>query len=172
MQQTVSPVCSEQVKQFKELSRLTRLAVKPYLNMSNQSQFILKISPDLKQIAGLPEILPSLLAQYDMVDLKVSAGDRKAFQQFLKQLDTLNVRQKQRLMISFDLPRSDQASAWRNVQQDLFAIQRIGIQKFGVDGYEFANAEKVQGYLYNPLSGNSSPTMYRPFTGSTVQGQK
>ncbi|MEY2339307.1 hypothetical protein AB0879_013665, partial [Acinetobacter baumannii] len=56
--------------------------------------------------------------------------------------------------------------------QGLFNIQRIGIQKFGVDGYTNENSKNVHEYLYNPISLNSSSIMYQPFAGLATEGKK
>ncbi|EYT26688.1 biofilm PGA synthesis lipoPgaB domain protein [Acinetobacter sp. 1564232] len=74
-------------------------------------------------------------------------------------------------MLTLVLPENSQKNAWEEVQQGLFSIQRVGIQKFGIDGYDFEKSKDVHQYLYNPLSLNASPVMYQPFAG-LVEGKK
>ena len=44
--------------------------MKPYLNMSNQVQFSLLLTPDFEHIENLPTLLKTLLSQHDLVNLK------------------------------------------------------------------------------------------------------
>ncbi|KQD37154.1 hypothetical protein APD11_07395 [Acinetobacter baumannii] len=67
---------------------------------------------------------------------------------------------------------NSQQNVWQEVKQGLFNIQRIGIQKFGVDGYTNENSKNVHEYLYNPISLNSSSIMYQPFAGLATEGKK
>lgn len=85
-------------------------------------------------------------------------------------LNTLDQNDKQRIMLTLVLPENSQKNAWEDVQQGLFSIQRVGIQKFGIDGYDFEKSKDVHQYLYNPLSLNASPVMYQPFAG-LVEGK-
>ena len=165
--------CIEQVKQLSQLSQLTQKAAKPYLNMSNQAQFSLLLTPDLEHIEQLPALLKSLLTQNDLVNLKFNlVGKQKQFKQALELLNTLDAKYKQRIMLTLTLPENDQKNAWQEVKQGLFEIQRIGIQKFGVDGYNTKNSKSVHEYLYNPMSLNSSSVMYQPFAGLANEGKK
>ena len=50
-------VCANQLKQLTYVSQLTQKAVKPYLNMSNQAQFSLLLTPDFEHIENLPTLL-------------------------------------------------------------------------------------------------------------------
>ncbi len=164
--------CIEQSKQLEQLSQLTKKAVKLYLNMSNQAQFSLLLTPDLDHIENLPELIKTLLLQHDLVNLKFDViGKKKQFNQLLTLLNTLNENDKQRIMLTLVLPENSQKTAWEEVQQGLFSIQRIGIQKFGIDGYDFEKSKDVHQYLYNPISLNASPVMYQPFAG-LVEGKK
>lgn len=165
--------CVDQSEQLKQLSQLTKKAVKPYLNMSNQGQFILLLTPDLDHIENLSELLSTLLSENDLVNLKFDiVGKKKQFDQVLALLNTLDEKYKQRIMLTLVLPENSQKTAWKEVQQALFSIQRIGIQKFGIDGYSFEKSGDVHQYLYNPVSLNSSPVMYQPFAGLAVEGKK
>ena len=165
--------CVDQSEQLKQLSQLTKKAVKPYLNMSNQGQFILLLTPDLDHIENLPELLSTLLSENDLVNLKFDiVGKKKQFDQVLALLNTLDEKYKQRIMLTLVLPENSQKTAWKEVQQALFSIQRTGIQKFGIDGYSFEKSGDVHQYLYNPVSLNSSPVMYQPFAGLAVEGKK
>lgn len=169
---TVQESCIEQSKQLEQLSQLTKKAVKPYLNMSNQAQFSLLLTPDLDHIENLPELIKTLLMQHDLVNLKFDViGKKKQFNQLLTLLNTLDQNDKQRIMLTLVLPENSQKNAWEDVQQGLFSIQRVGIQKFGIDGYDFEKSKDVHQYLYNPLSLNASPVMYQPFAG-LVEGKK
>ncbi|OCZ04954.1 poly-beta-1,6-N-acetyl-D-glucosamine N-deacetylase PgaB [Acinetobacter pittii] len=169
---TVQESCIEQSKQLEQLSQLTKKAVKPYLNMSNQAQFSLLLTPDLDHVENLPELIKTLLMQHDLVNLKFDViGKKKQFNQLLKLLNTLDENDKQRIMLTLVLPENSQKNAWEEVQQGLFSIQRVGIQKFGIDGYDFEKSKDVHQYLYNPLSLNASPVMYQPFAG-LVEGKK
>ncbi len=164
--------CIEQSKQLEQLSELTKEAVKPYLNMSNQAQFSLLLTPDLDHVENLPELIKTLLMQHDLVNLKFDViGKKKQFNQLLTLLNTLDENDKQRIMLTLVLPENSQKNAWEEVRQGLFSIQRIGIQKFGIDGYDFEKSKDVHQYLYNPLSLNASPVMYQPFAG-LVEGKK
>ncbi len=58
------------------------------------------------------------------------------------------------------------------MKQGHFNIHRIGMQKFGIDGYTNENSKNVHEYLYNPISLNSSSVMYHPFAGITTEGKK
>ncbi|EYT26847.1 poly-beta-1,6-N-acetyl-D-glucosamine N-deacetylase PgaB [Acinetobacter sp. 1564232] len=69
--------CIEQSKQLEQLSELTKEAVKPYLNMSNQAQFSLLLTPDLDHIENLPELIKTLLMQHDLVNLKFDVIGKK-----------------------------------------------------------------------------------------------
>jgi len=165
--------CVDQSEQLKQLSQLTKKAVKPYLNMSNQGQFILLLTPDLDHVENLPELLTTLLSEHDLVNLKFDiVGKKKQFDQVLALLNTLDEKYKQRIMLTLVLPENSQKTAWKEVQQALFSIQRAGIQKFGIDGYSFEKSGDVHQYLYNPVSLNSSPVMYQPFAGLAVEGKK
>lgn len=165
--------CVDQSEQLKQLSQLTKKAVKPYLNMSNQGQFILLLTPDLDHVENLPELLTTLLSEHDLVNLKFDiVGKKKQFDQVLALLNTLDEKYKQRIMLTLVLPENSQKTAWKEVQQALFSIQRAGIQKFGIDGYSFEKSGDVHQYLYNPVSLNSSPVMYQPFVGLAVEGKK
>lgn len=165
--------CVDQSEQLKQLSQLTKKAVKPYLNMSNQGQFILLLTPDLDHVENLPELLTTLLSEHDLVNLKFDiVGKKKQFDQVLALLSTLDEKYKQRIMLTLVLPENSQKTAWKEVQQALFSIQRAGIQKFGIDGYSFEKSGDVHQYLYNPVSLNSSPVMYQPFAGLAVEGKK
>ena len=169
---TVQESCIEQSKQLEQLSQLTKKAVKPYLNMSNQAQFSLLLTPDLDHVENLPELIKTLLMQHDLVNLKFDViGKKKQFNQLLTLLNTLDENDKQRIMLTLVLPENSQKNAWEEVQQGLFSIQRVGIQKFGIDGYDFEKSKDVHQYLYNPLSLNASPVMYQPFAG-LVEGKK
>lgn len=169
---TVQESCIEQSKQLEQLSQLTKKAVKPYLNMSNQAQFSLLLTPDLDHIENLPELIKTLLMQHDLVNLKFDViGKKKQFNQLLTFLNTLDQNDKQRIMLTLVLPENSKKNAWEEVQQGLFSIQRVGIQKFGIDGYDFEKSKDVHQYLYNPLSLNASPVMYQPFAG-LVEGKK
>lgn len=169
---TVQESCIEQSKQLEQLSQLTKKAVKPYLNMSNQAQFSLLLTPDLDHVENLPELIKTLLMQHDLVNLKFDViGKKKQFNQLLTLLNTLDQNDKQRIMLTLVLPENSQKNAWEDVQQGLFSIQRVGIQKFGIDGYDFEKSKDVHQYLYNPLSLNASPVMYQPFAG-LVEGKK
>ncbi|UGQ27536.1 poly-beta-1,6-N-acetyl-D-glucosamine N-deacetylase PgaB [Acinetobacter calcoaceticus] len=164
--------CIEQSKHLAQLSQLTKKAVKPYLNMSNQGQFILLLTPDLDHAENLPALLKTLLSQHDLVNLKFDMiGKKKQFNQVLALLNTLNEKDKQRIMLTLVLPENASKTNWEEVQQALFSIQRTGIQKFGIDGYSFEKSKDVHQYLYNPLSLNYSPVMYQPFAG-LVEGKK
>ncbi len=164
--------CIEQSKYLAQLSQLTKKAVKPYLNMSNQGQFILLLTPDLDHVENLPELLKTLLLQHDLINLKFDMiGKKKQFNQLLALLNTLNEKDKQRIMMTLVLPENASKTSWEEVQQGLFSIQRTGIQKFGIDGYSFEKSKDVHQYLYNPLSLNYSPVMYQPFAG-LVEGKK
>ena len=99
-------------------------------------------------------------------------GKQKQFKQALELLNTLDAKYKQRIMLTLTLPENDQKNAWQEVKQGLFDIQRIGIQKFGVDGYSPKNSKSVHEYLYNPMSLNSSSVMYQPFAGLANEGKK
>jgi len=165
--------CVEQVKQLAQVSQLTQSAVKPYLNMSNQAQFSLLLTPDLEHVENLPVLLKSLLTQHDLVNLKFNiVGKQKQFKQALELLNTLDKKYKQRIMLTLALPENNQQNAWPEVKHGMFDIQRIGIQKFGVDGYNTENAKNVHKYLYNPLSLNSSSVMFQPFAGLATEGKK
>lgn len=165
--------CVDQSEQLKQLSQLTKKAVKPYLNMSNQGQFILLLTPDLDHVENLPELLTTLLSDHDLVNLKFDiVGKKKQFDQVLALLNTLDEKYKQRIMLTLVLPENSQKTTWKEVQQALFSIQRTGIQKFGIDGYSFEKSGDVHQYLYNPVSLNSSPVMYQPFAGLVVEGKK
>ncbi|MDO7435979.1 poly-beta-1,6-N-acetyl-D-glucosamine N-deacetylase PgaB [Acinetobacter nosocomialis] len=165
--------CVEQVKQLSQLSQLTQKAARPYLNMSNQAQFSLLLTPDLEHIDQLPALLKSLLTQHDLVNLKFNVvGKQKQFKHVLELLNTLDAKYKQRIMLTLTLPENDQKNAWQEVKQSLFDIQRTGIQKFGVEGYTFENSKNVHEYLYNPMSLNSSSVMYQPFAGLATEGKK
>ncbi|WP_284085779.1 poly-beta-1,6-N-acetyl-D-glucosamine N-deacetylase PgaB [Acinetobacter pittii] len=169
---TVQESCIGQSKQLEQLSQLTKKAVKPYLNMSNQAQFSLLLTPDLDHVENLPELIKTLLMQHDLVNLKFDViGKKKQFNQLLTLLNTLDENDKQRIMLTLVLPENSQKNAWEEVQQGLFSIQRVGIQKFGIDGYDFEKSKDVHQYLYNPLSLNASPVMYQPFAG-LVEGKK
>ncbi|MDX8273945.1 poly-beta-1,6-N-acetyl-D-glucosamine N-deacetylase PgaB [Acinetobacter pittii] len=169
---TVQESCIEQSKQLEQLSQLTKKAVKTYLNMSNQAQFSLLLTPDLDHVENLPELIKTLLMQHDLVNLKFDViGKKKQFNQLLTLLNTLDKNDKQRIMLTLVLPENSQKNAWEEVQQGLFYIQRVGIQKFGIDGYDFEKSKDVHQYLYNPLSLNASPVMYQPFAG-LVEGKK
>ncbi|MFP5083258.1 poly-beta-1,6-N-acetyl-D-glucosamine N-deacetylase PgaB [Acinetobacter pittii] len=169
---TVQESCIEKSKQLEQLSQLTKKAVKPYLNMSNQAQFSLLLTPDLDHVENLPELIKTLLMQHDLVNLKFDViGKKKQFNQLLTLLNTLDKNDKQRIMLTLVLPENSQKNAWEEVQQGLFYIQRVGIQKFGIDGYDFEKSKDVHQYLYNPLSLNASPVMYQPFAG-LVEGKK
>ncbi|QRQ12781.1 poly-beta-1,6-N-acetyl-D-glucosamine N-deacetylase PgaB [Acinetobacter pittii] len=169
---TVQESCIEQSKQLEQLSQLTKKAVKPYLNMSNQAQFSLLLTPDLDHIENLPELIKTLLMQHGLVNLKFDViGKKKQFNQLITLLNTLDQNDKQRIMLTLVLPENSQKNAWEEVQQGLFYIQRVGIQKFGIDGYDFKKSKDVHKYLYNPLSLNASPVMYQPFAG-LVEGKK
>ena len=74
-------------------------------------------------------------------------------------------------MLTLSLPENSQQNAWQEVKQGLFNIQRIGIQKFGVDGYTNENSINVYEYLYNSISLNSSSVMYQPFAGLATEGK-
>ena len=164
--------CIEQSKQLAQLSQMTKKAVKPYLNMSNQAQFSLLLKPDLNHIENLPELIKTLLLQNDLVNLKFDViGKKKQFNELLMLLNTLDENDKQRIMLTLELPENSQKTAWEEVRQGLFSIQRIGIQKFGIDGYDFAKSKDVHQYLYNPISLNASPVMYQPFA-ELVEGKK
>lgn len=69
--------CIEQSKQLEQLSELTKEAVKPYLNMSNQAQFSLLLTPDLDHVENLPELIKTLLMQHDLVNLKFDVIGKK-----------------------------------------------------------------------------------------------
>lgn len=169
---TVQESCIEQSKQLEQLSQLTKKAVKTYLNMSNQAQFSLLLTPDLDHVENLPELIKTLLMQHVLVNLKFDViGKKKQFNQLLTLLNTLDKNDKQRIMLTLVLPENSQKNAWEEVQQGLFYIQRVGIQKFGIDGYDFEKSKDVHQYLYNPLSLNASPVMYQPFAG-LVEGKK
>ncbi|MHC6185774.1 poly-beta-1,6-N-acetyl-D-glucosamine N-deacetylase PgaB [Acinetobacter sp. X9] len=169
---TVQESCIGQSKQLEQLSQLTKKAVKPYLNMSNQAQFSLLLTPDLDHVENLPELIKTLLMQHDLVNLKFDViGKKKQFNQLLTLLNTLDENDKQRIMLTLVLPENSQKNAWEEVQQGLFSIQRVGIQKFGIDGYDFEKSKDVHQYLYNPLSLNASPVMYQSFAG-LVEGKK
>jgi len=121
----------------------------------------------------LPALLKSLLTQHDLVNLKFNVvGKQKQFKHVLELLNTLDAKYKQRIMLTLTLPENDQRNAWQEVKQGLFDIQRIGIQKFGVEGYSFENSKNVHEYLYNPMSLNSSSVMYQPFAGLATEGKK
>ncbi|HAV5546816.1 TPA: poly-beta-1,6-N-acetyl-D-glucosamine N-deacetylase PgaB [Acinetobacter baumannii] len=165
--------CADQLKQLTYVSQLTQKAVKPYLNMSNQAQFSLLLTPDFEHIENLPTLLKNLLSQHDLVNLKFNiVGKQKQFNHVLALLNTLDAKYKQRIMLTLSLPENSQQNAWQEVKQGLFNIQRIGIQKFGIDGYTNENSKNVYEYLYNPISLNSSSVMYQPFAGLATEGKK
>lgn len=117
--------CIEQSKQLEQLTQLNK-AVKPYLNMSNQAQFSLLLTPDLDHVENLPELIKTLLLQHDLVNLKFDViGKKKQFNELLMLLNTLDENDKQRIMLTLELPENS---------------QRLG-KKYSKDFFRFSESE-------------------------------
>lgn len=89
--------------------------------MSNQAQFSLLLTPDLDHVENLPELIKTLLLQHDLVNLKFDViGKKKQFNELLMLLNTLDENDKQRIMLTLELPENSQKRLGKKYSKDFF----------------------------------------------------
>ncbi len=79
----------------------------------------------------------------------------------MKQVQTLDAAQRQRLIVSLDLGPDMNAKDWKRYQQDFQALRTASIQKIGINNYRLPDGQRIQQNLYQSLSLNDSPLTYR-----------
>jgi poly-beta-1,6-N-acetyl-D-glucosamine N-deacetylase len=88
-------------------------------------------------------------------------------------IEKLNVDDKAMVMVTLNNRQLKGSKQWQQLQHDLLRLQSMGVQKLGISEYSLINAKNIHKYLYQPLSLNPNPLLYRdPFQIELKQGAK
>nr|WP_174505424.1 poly-beta-1,6-N-acetyl-D-glucosamine N-deacetylase PgaB [Acinetobacter sp. Marseille-Q1620] len=137
-----------------------------YSNISTNYQSALKI--DLKneqQINGLNAILKQLEQKDNHLYLYIDpVRNSNIFKILLNKIRYLDDQEKQHLVVNFKVHSEMDEKDWDKYHLGYQALRALSIQRIGLDAYKMANAKTIHQKLYQDLSLNDSPVMYRnPF---------
>ena len=166
--------CSQKMNQVFQIKERAKEKAKYYTNISNNYQTALKMTLRDKHLDGLKLLLDQSLAQGDFLYLEFDpVRDPKIFKAMQKQLQQLNLKQKQYLIVSFTVDPNASKSEWKEYQYDYQTLKKLSVQKIGINNYHLKDGQKIQENLYRELSTNGSPLTYRnPFEGNLAKEMK
>jgi len=166
--------CSQKMKQVFQIKERSKEKAKYYTNISNNYQTALKMTLKDKHLDGLKLLLDSCLVQGDFLYLELDpVRYPKVFKAMQKQLEQLNLKQKQHLIVSFTVDPNVSKSEWKEYQYDYQVLKRLAVQKIGLNNYQLNEGRRFQENLYQSISSNDSPLTYRnPFEGNIAKEMK
>lgn len=166
--------CSQKMKQVFQIKERSKEKAKYYANISNNYQTALKMTLKDKHLDGLELLLDSCLVQGDFLYLELDpVRYPKVFKAMQKQLEQLNLKQKQHLIVSFTVDPNGSKSEWKEYQYDYQILKRLAVQKIGLNNYQLNEGKRFQENLYQSISSNDSPLTYRnPFEGNIAKEMK
>lgn len=157
-----SAPCAQQVKQVMAIKERSKEQAHYYANISNDYQTALKLSLKDSSLAGLKPLVTQALKTSDFLYLTLNPVQQpETFKALMKQVQTLDAAQRQRLIVSLDLGPDMNAKDWKRYQQDFQALRTASIQKIGINNYRLPDGQRIQQNLYQSLSLNDSPLTYR-----------
>ncbi|MBL8321015.1 MAG: poly-beta-1,6-N-acetyl-D-glucosamine N-deacetylase PgaB, partial [Acinetobacter sp.] len=157
-----SAPCAQQVKRVMAIKERSKEQAHYYANISNDYQTALKLSLKDSSLAGLKPLVTQALKTSDFLYLTLNPVQQpETFKALMKQVQTLDAAQRQRLIVSLDLGPDMNAKDWKRYQQDFQALRTASIQKIGINNYRLPDGQRIQQNLYQSLSLNDSPLTYR-----------
>lgn len=157
-----SAPCAQQVKQVMAIKERSKEQAHYYANISNDYQTALKLSLKDSSLAGLKPLVTQALKTSDFLYLTLNPVQQpETFKALMKQVQTLDAAQRQRLIVSLDVGPDMNAKDWKRYQQDFQALRTASIQKIGINNYRLPDGQRIQQNLYQSLSLNDSPLTYR-----------
>lgn len=154
--------CEQQVKQVMAIKERSKAKALYHANISNDYQTALKMHLKDSSLAGLKPLMTQVLKTSDFLYLALNPVQQpKTFKALMKQVQTLDAGQRQRLIVSLDLIPDMNAKDWKRYKQDFQALRIASIQKIGINNYRLPDGQRIQQNLYQSLSMNDSPLTYR-----------
>lgn len=170
-QQKWTPNCEAQVNRVFKIKEQTKEQAKYYANISNNYQTALKVNLEQTQLDGLKPLLDYTLEYADFLYVELDPIQQpEVFNAFVKQLKTLNEKEQQYLIASFNVPTPLSTQHVKQLKKSYQQLRSLAIQKVGVNNYSFNLAKVIHQNFYPELSLNSSPLNYRdPFTQKVLE---
>lgn len=154
--------CEQQVKQVMAIKERSKAKALYHANISNDYQTALKMHLKDSSLAGLKPLMTQVLKTSDFLYLALNPVQQpETFKALMKQVQTLDAGQRQRLIVSLDLIPDMNAKDWKRYKQDFQALRIASIQKIGINNYRLPDGQRIQQNLYQSLSMNDSPLTYR-----------
>ena len=157
--------CQDKVKQIMDIKDRTKERAKFYANISNSYQTVIKFEITDTKLDGLKPLVSEIEEHADFVYIVIDpVKNPKVFQSFLKEVNGLSSRQRQSLIVSFDIDETSNEKQWKAYSTSFQNLRQLEIQKIGIENYKILNGETVQRHFYKDLSLNTSPlTFYDPY---------
>ena len=170
-QQKWTPNCEAQVNRVFKIKERTKEQAKYYANISNNYQTALKVNLEQTQLDGLKPLLDYTLEYADFLYVELDPIQQpEVFNAFVKQLKTLNEKEQQYLIASFNVQTPLSTQQVKQLKKSYQQLRSLAIQKVGVNNYSFNLAKVIHQNFYPELSLNSSPLNYRdPFTQKVLE---
>ena len=164
-QEKWTAACQASVQQIINIKNQTKKAAKYYANISNNCQTALKVDGNQGRFDGLKQVIQLIPDHADFIYITIDpANASQSFTALTQTIAKLNDRERQHLMVTFDIDPQANAHKWQHYQRAYAQLREMAVQKIGVENYHLEAGQVIHQNLYAPLSLNESPLEYRdPF---------